>query len=200
VELRLGALDPKPGGEAASLSNLERARGIFEELLKADPKNSRYQFGLELCWLYIGHRHRDARHSDRALAAYRQSLALCEKGIETNPRDLQSVNGVLAAREAIAALLADTGDRAGAIDAAGQALLLADKTAQWSRSQAALLRVAIAWQTMAETRRTVGDWSEARKAAVEAASHFRQFSGADSHADEAAEMDRLAEESLAHLK
>jgi len=200
VELRLGALDPQPGTESESLASLERARGIFETLLRSEPQAVRYNFGLELSWEYIGHRLRAGGKPAEALAAYRASLSLTDKTLAANPRDLSSLIQAIAVDQDIASLMADTGDRAGALDYAARAVDQAERIAQGNDTPNARIRLAKAYESMAEVRKRLGDWADARAAATLAADHWRKFNGGDSHAADVARMERFAADCDAHIR
>jgi serine/threonine protein kinase len=177
VELRLGALDPKPGEEAESIAALIRGRDLFEELVKSDPLSVRYQSSLGLAHEYLGNRFRAAGKPDEALAEYRKSLEVTEKSLARNPGDVSSSNGALATEEAIATLQAERGDRSLALEFAARALDRATRMHAGIGTPSTLLRLAGAWESMAAIRKQLGDWAEARTAAERAATEWRKAGG-----------------------
>jgi eukaryotic-like serine/threonine-protein kinase len=177
VELRLGALDPTPAGEAESLASLKRAAAMLEDLVKADPQTVRYQRSLALAYEYIGNRLRDAGNPAEALAEYRKSLASIEKVLSVDAKDIPSLSQALASEQAIANLLAATGDRAGAIDYARQSVARAEGCSNAVDSLVMRIHLARAYAAMALVHRQFGNWPEARATAARAALEWRNVIG-----------------------
>jgi tetratricopeptide (TPR) repeat protein len=200
AEARMGALDPRPGGEAESMTLLDHARGMFEDLVRLDPQTTRYQYGLELCLEYSGHRLRDARKPVEAMAAYRKSLDISEKALGANPKDESSLAEALSVEESMALLLAVTGDRAGSLEHAARAVARINAAVKATDTAPMKIRLARAYENIAVVRRQLGDWADGRAAAERAAGEWRKFSGTNSHAGDIARMEALAAECAAHLQ
>jgi serine/threonine protein kinase len=201
AEVRLGALEPKPGGEAESLASLRLALSIFEDLNRKDPQNIKFLFGLELSNEYIGRRLRALGQPAEAMNSYRKSLAISEGALKVNPKDLSSLSMAMFVEDDIAELLATDGDRAGAVDYAARAVARAEAAAKGSENADMRIRVARAYESMASVRKELSDWEGARAAAARAAAEWRRFpSGADSHGADAARMEALATECAGHLR
>jgi tetratricopeptide (TPR) repeat protein/tRNA A-37 threonylcarbamoyl transferase component Bud32 len=203
VELRLGALAPEPGHEAESLAGLIKARGMFEALVKEDPLPVRYRGPLALAHEYIGNRLRDSGKTDEALAEYRESLAIAEKALKDNPRDMSSSNGAQAVEQEIANVLAALGDRAGAREYAERAVARSERIWRALGTVNTRMRLAMAYDCLAGVRKQLGEWAEARGAAVRAAEEWRQVIAGNpqsAHAWELANAEKLIAECDAHLR
>jgi serine/threonine protein kinase/tetratricopeptide (TPR) repeat protein len=198
VELRLGALDPKPGQEAESVAALMRGRDLFEDLAKADPISVRYLSPLALSHEFLGKRLRDAGKPDDALVEFRKSLEITDKALARNPNDTPSANGSIAVNQAIATMQAARGDRAMALENATRAIETAERMRRNVGTPATQLRVAAAWDCLAQVHKLLSDWADARAAAVHAADEWRKASG-DRNA-ELRQAERLIAECDTHLR
>ena len=197
VEMRLGALDPKPGGEAESLAALERARASFENLIRLDPQPINYPNGLATTWQYIGNRLRQAGNVPEALNAYKQAVDVSDKTLVANPGYSTAVIHALAAEQAIADVMTESGDRAGAIEYAGRSVTRAEqKPPNPEPAVRKANRLARAYETLATVHAHFSDWTEAHAAAVRSAAEWKTVSNnpGDSHTADVERLDRLIAE------
>jgi tRNA A-37 threonylcarbamoyl transferase component Bud32/tetratricopeptide (TPR) repeat protein len=201
AEVRLGALEPKPGGEAESMASLELARSIFEDLIGKDPLTVRYRYGLELANRYLGRRLRALGKPGQAMEHYRKTLETAENALKASPTDMASLTEAIFVEDDMADLMAASGDRSGAVEYAARAVSRAEAAAKIAlNSPTARIRVARAYEEMASVRKQLADWEAARAAAIRAADEWRLFpAGMDSHAGDVSRMETLAAECALHL-
>jgi tetratricopeptide (TPR) repeat protein len=194
AELRLAAL-PAGGKDARAL--LIDARGLLEPLAKADPKSLRYLRNLSMVYEHLGANFLAEGKQQESLEEYRKSLASSDKVLLAEPDDNITQLQALAALQGIATILAGQGDRGGAIESARDASARAARAPDPS----GVLR-ARGELTMALVELQLGDWAEARQAAVRSAEHWRQVIASHRDSFGAAELDRAQKvlaEADAHL-
>jgi tetratricopeptide (TPR) repeat protein len=173
VELRLGALDPRPGGVPESMALLRHAAILFDELVKADPRTIRYQRSLAFAYQWIGNRLQAAGSRAEALAEYRISLTNAEKALAIDPKDLSCISQMLSSEQSIAKLLAATGDRTGAIEYAQRSVDRAEKNAAGNTNLVVRMHLARAYSAMAGIQRQFGNWPDALSTGTVAVQQWR---------------------------
>jgi tetratricopeptide (TPR) repeat protein len=119
---RVGIAMTAPAEREKSLEVLRRAVQIYEATVAADPKAVPEKVGLALAYEYVGRRLADTDPA-QALTHVRRSLQLAEALPVTS--DPAGHVQILADWEAIASVLAATGDRSGALAVADRYLSLA---------------------------------------------------------------------------
>jgi tetratricopeptide (TPR) repeat protein len=163
---REAAGDPKHSNEA-----LDRAIAQFEPVLKSSPGNANYSRGIAIAYEYRG------RNmwllGDRALAMtwYRKSLAIADRLIADRPTDTAAHSQRVAVKGPISNLLAMAGDRAGAIQAARDAVAEAEE----NHPQGGTLQsVARAWFWYGQTFETLKEFRTAAFGYTQSAEAWRK--------------------------
>jgi tetratricopeptide (TPR) repeat protein len=86
------------------------AREIFEELVAADPANSKWQQNLSVTHDRIGEMLTDAGDLTAAMAEYRKSFAICERLAEADPGNADWLHGLAVSYDRIGDMLIDAAD------------------------------------------------------------------------------------------
>jgi tetratricopeptide (TPR) repeat protein/tRNA A-37 threonylcarbamoyl transferase component Bud32 len=203
AELRLAALEPRPGGLEESLAALRESRAIFEKLTSADPHALRAVNSIALASEYIGHRLRDSGHPEDALAEYRKSVEISEKTLSDHPGDVSSAVQAMAAEQSLAKLLAALGQRDAAVSHARHAAERAERMARETPMAATSMRLAASYAELGAVQKLLGNWADAHEAGVRAAEEWRRAIGdrkGDPHLKDLASVERLIAECDSHLK
>jgi serine/threonine-protein kinase len=201
--LRLGAIDVPAAGISESLAILQQAGDILSGLSKMDPKAIRYKRSIGIVHEYTGHRLRDLGRLADAMSEYQRSLAAAEDALAMSSGDLPSHSQALAAERAIANVLAEQGDRAGAIGYAAKALERTERYSYGPDREPRQMYLALGYFAMASVRRTLGDWPEARIAADLAVTEWRALiAGRRNHPNSAdlTRAENLLRDCQSHLK
>jgi tetratricopeptide (TPR) repeat protein len=212
--LRLGAIDAPADRSAVSLAMLRKASEILVPLAKADPKMLRYKRTLSVAYEYAGRRLNEMGRPNEALAEFRRSLEVAEGILATNPDDPSTRTEALVNVAAIANVLAEKGDRAGALTYARQGIGRAeqylatgpDRELGGPRIPKSYFALASVYRSLAKVEartaaQRVADWRDAHAAAERAVSEWRKLTaGAEKHpyAREIAKAEALLAECKAH--
>ncbi len=187
-----------------SLANLQKAEGILQRLVAADPRSITKVRALALVDEFEGKRLDGLGRSDEAVAKDRESLAIAERVLARDPSDLTLVVQTLNSEETLAEALAHHGDHPGALEMAQKAVARAERLpVTVSSSRARTTRtIAVAYQTLGTVQAAFGNWSEARVAAQRASDDWKQVIATDSRLADPARMARteaLLKDCNAHL-
>jgi tetratricopeptide (TPR) repeat protein/predicted Ser/Thr protein kinase len=190
--LRLGAVDVPASGLSASLEALRKAAAIVQSLSVASPSDLHLKRDWEIAEEYIGHRLRDLGKLPEAIAAYRRSLESANSTLADNPADLVASAQATASGGALAAALAMSGDRAGALAQARQMTeraearvsIKSDKNLRILHLARTLVSLGSAYRILAtaasaSTAQSEADWREARASAARALSEIGAIPGSD---------------------
>jgi tetratricopeptide (TPR) repeat protein len=172
--VRLGGVEPEPGGAAESLTTLQEAIETLHPLMKTNPKSIPIATPLSLAHEFAGHRLEDLGRTSEAAQEYRESLAEMEAARALSPGDNSGRPVILEVEEALARLSAASGERGAAIEFAARAV---DHAKKWvsdaPKSDYTAGRLAQAYFVLASVRRTFGDVDQARESAEQAVSLWR---------------------------
>ncbi len=186
-----------------SLAGLMESEAILMKLVAADPKSIPRARTLATVQEYEGRRLEDLNRRAEAIVQYRLSLAGAEKALTRSPSDLGLITQALSSEEALSEALARQGERGSAIEAAQRAIARAEHvTAPESERDRVHRYAAVAYQNMALVQTILGDWSDARNAAVRAVAGWQQLTASGSHLvdkTKAARAEALLQECDAHL-
>jgi tetratricopeptide (TPR) repeat protein len=159
-----------------SLAKLQEADGILQKLCAADPRSIANMRTLATVEELEGKRLQGLGRGDLAIVKARQSLADAEKAVARNPSDLGLVSQALASEEETAEILAQQGDKAGALQAAQRAIARAEEFSGPESEHDRVIRSrAMAYQNLANIEVKFGDWTEARVAAQRAVDGWHEI-------------------------
>ncbi len=187
-----------------SLALLRESQAILLKLITADPQNYSRLRPLAMAQEYLGRRSEALGSPGAAMIAYRESLATVEKALGRNPSDGSFISLALVDEEAIAELLAHEGDRSGAPEMARKAVARAEQVSVAGSERDRKARyVAKAYRVLASVQAAFGNWNEARAAAEQSVSGWRQLIASGSglvDRAEAARAEALLRECSAHAQ
>ena len=112
---RLGMVDVSASERAESLATLQRSASMLENIVASDPKNVRRGKTLSLTLEYVGHRLQSLGRYREAISNYQRSLAMANAELAADPADRSAMSQAIASGRGVAAALALSGDRAGAL-------------------------------------------------------------------------------------
>jgi eukaryotic-like serine/threonine-protein kinase len=124
--MRQGLIVTSPGGVPASLAVLRRSAAITESLRGRSPKDLQLVHNLGSLYEYIGRRLVALGDSGAAMASYRHSLEISLAASASAPKDLALRAQIMADHRAIVELLAQNGDREGALGLARKNIATAE--------------------------------------------------------------------------
>src|SRR5215471_12926664 len=112
---RLGMVDVPASEMAESLATLQRSASMLESIVASDPRNVRRSKTLSLTLEYVGHRLQSLGRYREAISNYQRSLTMANVELAADPADRSAMSQAIASGRGVAAALASSGDRAGAL-------------------------------------------------------------------------------------
>src|SRR5215469_89730 len=112
---RLGMVDVPASEMAESLATLQRSASMLESIVASDPRNVRRGKTLSLTLEYVGHRLQSLGRYREAISNYQRSLTMANVELAADPADRSAMSQAIASGRGVAAALASSGDRAGAL-------------------------------------------------------------------------------------
>ena len=182
--------------------------------MAADPHKLPFKRTLALAQEYEGLRLRDLRRYAEAIASYRQSVALSDAMLKTNPADRVALSQAVASSRGVAAAMAMAGDRAGSLRQARATIALAKANVNAGPEKAhrqryvaeSTLEMGSVYEILAKqspAARQRPDWQAARSTLLQAISQLNAITASGKPTSlEAADLQRaksLLAEADAHL-
>jgi tetratricopeptide (TPR) repeat protein len=154
VWTRIGATQSAAGSLPQSNQYLDRAIALFETLMARSPGNAGYLRGVSLAYDFRAQNLWTQRDTRAALVWYRKSLAMADRVLAISSSDLSARGQRMADEGPVATLLAETGDRAGAIQMVEGLVKEAEPLQDYRRE----LHLARAWGWYGRVYETLHDY------------------------------------------
>ena len=169
----LGMIDPPPDGTKDSLSILQEALKLMEEVVKADPQSSFDATQLALILEYQGHRLESLNRAPEAIESYRRSLAALTPFL--SPDNARARRQSESSEEALALVFASQGDNGAALAEAARAVAEAENSNQLPATEVHTAELARAHAAQAAVQEKAGQPLMARQSAEKAAALWQEI-------------------------
>ena len=164
---RLGMIDPVPGGEAASLAQLQEAETLMEPISAANPKAGQLADQLAEMRHYQAVRLVQLGRLPEAISMYRKTLAALDPLVNT-PKNFVTIE-YIACQEGLAIAYATDGQREKAVTLANEAIVRATNVlVEWPGSEMREGELGAAYAALARVHSLNGSASLARPPAEKA--------------------------------